>query len=318
MKIGIDLGGSHMSGGIVENEKILNQKGQDIKDKNDIENVIIEGIKNLIKEILEGEPKESIEKIGISAPGIISDGKIIKSPNLDLHDFDLIKRLKEFYPNIEITIRNDGKCAALAEKKYGVLKDVEDAVFMNIGTGIGGAVFINNTLLVPKKSEGFEIGHMIIEKNGVQCTCGKKGCFERYASIRYLKELVRNRLNLNEITGRELREIVENNPESLKDIIDEYIENLCVGISNVIDIFEPQVICFGGSFANYEKIIIEPLKSKLLEPGRLFSKSVLPEFKMATLGNDAGIIGSVIGDGENGNSCNSTTAGISQGDGENG
>lgn len=204
-------------------------------------------------------------------------------------------KIKKIYPNYEITLINDGKAAAMAEKKYGCMKEYKDAVFMNIGTGIGGAVFMEDKLLQPKKCAGFELGHMIIEKNGKQCTCGKKGCFETYCSIRNLKEQVKSKLKIVEnISGKELRKLVEEKPEETESIIDEYIANLSIGISNIIDIFEPQIICFGGSFANYESIILDKLRKKLQEPGMLFSKSNLPELKMAVLGNDAGMIGAVI------------------------
>ena len=222
-------------------------------------------------------------------------GKIVKAANLNLYNFELVEKLKDTFPKIEITLRNDGKAAALAEKKYGCMKDYNDAVFINIGTGIGGAVFMEGKILEPKKSAGFELGHMIIEKNGKQCTCGKRGCFETYCSIKNLKEQVKNKLDIEgSISGKELRRIIEEKPEETLDVLDEYIEDLSIGLSNIIDIFEPQIICFGGSFANYESIILGKLEERLRRPGTLFSKSSLPEIKMATLGNDAGIVGAVI------------------------
>ena len=293
MKIGIDLGGSHISAGIVRNGEILKQVGQDIDKKDDIENLIINGISNLIKE-LTNESNEKIEKIGISAPGIIANNKIVKATNLNLYNFDIIERLKALYNIFDITIKNDGKSAAIAEKNFGTMKGFKDAVFINIGTGIGGAVFIDNKLLVPEKSAGFELGHMVIEKNGKQCSCGKRGCFEAYCSIKCLKECVKNKLDLrSNITGKELREIIEVKENKVESILNEYIDNLSIGISNIIDIFEPQVICFGGSFSNYEQFL-DRLKQKLQEPNKLFSLSKFPEFVMASLGNEAGVIGAVL------------------------
>ena len=297
MKIGIDLGGSHVAVGIVENGKIQKHLEKDIVEKRQIENVLVEDILNLIKALLDNNKlEENIEKIGISAPGIIHNDTIVKASNLNLYNFNLISKLKENYPKTEINIRNDGKCAAIAEKKYGSMQNYSDCIFMNIGTGIGGAVFLNYKLLEPKKSSGFEIGHMVIQKDGKLCTCGKKGCFEAYCSIKALKNQVLEVLGKEEnITGKELWNLLKYNDknEKIENLLDEYAENLATGISNLIDIFEPEIICFGGSFIHYELWIMERLMKKLQEPNRMFSRSKLPQMSMAVLKNEAGIIGAV-------------------------
>ena len=261
MKIGIDLGGSHVAVGIVENGKIQKHLEKDIVEKRQIENVLVEDILNLIKALLDNNKlEENIEKIGISAPGIIHNDTIVKASNLNLYNFNLISKLKENYPKTEINIRNDGKCAAIAEKKYGSMQNYSDCIFMNIGTGIGGAVFLNYKLLEPKKSSGFEIGHMVIQKDGKLCTCGKKGCFEAYCSIKALKNQMLEVLGKEEnITGKELWNLLKYNDknEKIENLLDEYAENLATGISNLIDIFEPEIICFGGSFIHYELWIME-------------------------------------------------------------
>ena len=161
MKIGIDLGGSHIAVGIVENDKIICKKEKDFveEDRKDIENVI----KNVIIEFIEKNLKESntelssIEKIGIAAPGTVKNGVIIKAENLGIINFELIKMLKNYFNYEKITLNNDAKCSALCEKRYGNLQNYEDAVFICLGTGIGGAVFLNGELLKPKNYSGFEI-----------------------------------------------------------------------------------------------------------------------------------------------------------------
>lgn len=297
MKIGIDLGGSHVAVGIVENGKIQKHLEKDIVEKRQIENVLVEDILNLIKALLDNNKlEENIEKIGISAPGIIHNDTIVKASNLNLYNFNLISKLKENYPKTEINIRNDGKCAAVAEKKYGSMQNYSDCIFMNIGTGIGGAVFLNYKLLETKRSTGFEIGHMVIQKDGKLCTCGKKGCFEAYCSIKALKNQVLEVLGKEEnITGKELWNLLKYNDknEKIENLLDEYAENLATGISNLIDIFEPEIICFGGSFIHYELWIMERLMKKLQEPNRMFSRSKFPQMSMAVLKNEAGIIGAV-------------------------
>lgn len=297
MKIGIDLGGSHIAAGIVENGKIQKQVEKDIIEKKQIEIIIVKEITNLINILLdESVTKEQIEKIGIAAPGVISKGTIVKASNLNLYNFDLLSKLKEIYPETELSLRNDGKCAAIAERKYGSMQNYSDGIFINIGTGIGGAVFLNYKLLETKRSTGFELGHMVIQKDGKVCTCGKRGCFEAYCSIKSLKKQVSEILGKKEnITGKELWNLLKNSSknEEIEKLLDEYTENLATGISNLIDIFEPEIICFGGSFVHYELWIMERLMQKMQEPNRMFSKSPPPKMVMAALKNEAGIVGAV-------------------------
>lgn len=127
MRIGVDLGGSHVGIGLVDGDKIIDIKDRIFtrQDRVDIETTIVENIKNLINELLEENNLNinQIESIGIASPGTISHGVIVKAGNLNLKDFKLVERLKEFF-EIPIHMRNDGKCAALAEKVYGSMKDL--------------------------------------------------------------------------------------------------------------------------------------------------------------------------------------------------
>ena len=177
MDIGIDLGGSHIGVGLIDGSELKNtvDKFFTEEDRKNIENAILKNIDELINNILNQNSLllNNIQKIGVSTPGTVVDGKI-RATNLGLEFFNLKKALEERY-NMQIKIRNDGKCAALAEKKYGVMKDYDDCVFVNIGTGVGGAAFIGGKLLEPKRFSGFEFGHMTIEKDGILCTCGKRG-----------------------------------------------------------------------------------------------------------------------------------------------
>lgn len=290
MKIGIDIGGNHIGIGIIENDKIVQKKEIDItkKDRENIEKNLINKITTCIKSF---NDVNNIDKIGICSCGTVGEGKIIKATNLKLFDYPIVDLLKKEYPNSNITIKNDAKCAAIAEKMYGSLKNYENAVFLTIGTGIGGACFINGKLLEPKKYPGFEIGHTVIKVGGRDCSCGQKGCFETYASIEALKKEVKNTYNIKEeITGKQLLDIIiKEKDEKMKQLIEEYTEYLSIGISNIINLFEPEVICIGGSFVYYKEIILEKVQEKLY----LFNQDQKPNIIIAKLQNDAGIIGAV-------------------------
>lgn len=300
LKIGIDLGGSHIETGLIEEDKIVDQIDKNFvnKDRKNIRKVIVETAIQMINKILENNnlTKKDIEIIGIASPGIISKKTIVKATNLSLEEFCLCEALEEAL-GINTQIRNDAKCAALAEKKYGSLKNYEDAVFVGIGTGIGGAVFLNGQLLEPDRNEGFEIGHMIIEANGRPCSCGKRGCFETYASIRALKQRVTNILGISsDISGQYLREnlLILDNKE-VQDEVESFLNYLKIGLGNLIDIFEPEAICLGGSFAYYEgNPILDRLREKIKESDATFTNSKTPDILTAHFKNDAGIIGATI------------------------
>ncbi len=300
MKIGIDIGGSHVGVGLVDRAgKIILKKEKDLVaalQKKDYNEILINTIVNLITNILdEGKIDISqIELIGIAVPGTVSDTEIIKAENLHIRNFDIVSEINKYF-NIPIQLRNDAKCAAVAEKMYGSLEKYEDAVFLTIGTGIGGAVFMGDKLLKPKQYEGFEIGHMIIKKGGIKCNCGNLGCFERYASIRVLKEKI-SKLYKKDISSIELKEILLNmsKNEKVQRIVEEYIDNLSIGLANLINIFEPEVISIGGSFVYYKEQLIDMITLKIKNENLLFNDRSIPKIVTAKLKNDAGIVGSVV------------------------
>lgn len=297
MKIGIDLGGSHIGIGVInENGEILEkiETDLDIRSLNNeinnieefIEKYLTDNVKNFIK-------KYEIEIIGVASPGTPKDGKITTLVNLGINELNITQILNKVC-NIPIVIRNDAKCAGLAEKIYGSLKPYSDAVFICLGTGIGGAIFVDNQLLTPKRNPGFELGHMIIERDGKLCNCGKKGCFETYCSMKRFKNKLIELLELPKTTtAQELLEILKERKqeEAVKNMVNEYLDDLIVGISNIIDIFEPEAICLGGSFVYFEEVLYEELIKKYYEKRYVFNKQNIPDLKLAILGNDAGIIG---------------------------
>lgn len=204
--------------------------------------------------------------------------------------------------NNKIILRNDAKCAAMAEKVYGAMKDYKDGVFLCIGTGIGGAVFMDGKLLEPKRYSGFELGHMVVNKGGRLCTCGKRGCFETYASIKSLKTKVTETLDIDsDISGEYLRETIlkqevfEKKNEAVIQDLELFLDYLQTGICNLIDIFEPEIIVLGGSFSYYENNpIFDMLVNKINAPKTTFNEGEKPKIVTAEFKNDAGIIGATL------------------------
>lgn len=296
MKVGIDLGGSHISIGIIDKNNLIIEKiekrlmSKDKKNiKESIENFIIENVQQLKK-------KYDILEIGIAVPGTVTEKIIVKSVNLGVENYPLADILEKKI-KLPIKMKNDAKCAALAEAKSGTLREYKRTVFLTLGTGIGGAVIIDNHLLDTGELPGCEFGHIIIQKDGIPCNCGKKGCFEKYASMKAFKNNLREALGLDEKTkGEELLDIIRKNPddEKIKRIVKEFIEYLSIGISNLINIFEPEAVGIGGSFVYFSDILLEELKQNILEKEYLFNKREDLVIVPAVLGNDAGILGSVL------------------------
>lgn len=302
MKIGIDLGGSHIAIGLVDdNLEIIEKRTYYMNDRKSqlLEDYIVNSIKDGIKAIIKSADikLEEIEQIGIAVPGNPKNGCIKNVVNLQIEEFNIAERLSNTFENVPIKLENDGKCAAIAEKYNGALKEYKDCVFLCIGTGIGGAAFINDTFLKPVRNSGFEFGHMIIKKDGEKCKCGNNGCFEAYCSKRKFKEEMQKILKIDEYVGaKELTDKIEENLEkkAVKELLEEYIDNLAVGISNIINILEPEAICIGGSMSHYEDLILNKLREKINNGEYLFNKENAPKIIVAKNGNDAGIIGATL------------------------
>lgn len=290
MNIGIDLGGSHIGVGLVDkNNEIIAKKEHDWiqEEKDTFFESIEKKSKEMIKEIILENNVSRIEKIGIGYPAAnIVDG-IVTKKGIKL---DLPSILSQEF-EVPVYLKNDVKCSALCEKTKGNLKEYDNCLFMTLGTGIGGAYFYKNELVTPNKYQGFEIGHMVIEKDGRGCKCGQKGCFEQYASMRVFRKEIEGLFNIEKLTSYKMFEILESKEklDEVNKIIDRYVENLCIGICNLINIFEPDCICIGGSFAYYALIFIDKLKSKIKESYN--NREELPEILIAKYANDAGIIG---------------------------
>lgn len=306
MKIGVDLGGSHIGIGLVDGENIIATLDKILtrEDRVEIEKTIVNEITRMINELCQTQNVDlsSIESIGIAAPGTVSNGVIVKAGNLGVRDFRLKEELEKNF-SIPIKIRNDAKCAGLAEKVYGAMKDYSDGVFLCIGTGIGGAVFMDGKLLEPKRYSGFELGHIVLNKDGRLCSCGKRGCFEAYASIKSLKTKVTETLDIDsDISGQHLREVIlmdevfKKNNEAVKNDLEIFLDYLKTGICTLIDIFEPEVVVLGGSFSYYEgNPIYDMLLAKINEPKATFNDmGEKPAIKTAYFKNSAGIIGATL------------------------
>ena len=250
----------------------------------------------------------SIVGIGIGVPGPV-DGKgvVNKCINLGWGVFNISDALSDL-TGFPVKAGNDANVAALGEYWKGGGQGCDNMVFATLGTGVGGGIVIDGKVFSGHNHAGGELGHIVIEKGGVPCTCGRFGCWEAYSSATALIRMTKEKIaeceqsgratRMNEfvarsgkVSGRTAFDAMRAGDEAAKEVVDQYISYLAVGIGNIINVFQPEVISIGGGISNEKENLLAPLLS--LIPKESYAPDVIepPRIAIAKLGNDAGIIG---------------------------
>lgn len=300
--MGLDIGGTFIKGVIID------ETGKTVIE-GDIPTVCGEGIADSIETLADrlvlGANKvfSSLSGIGVCCPGQIEaeSGTLIFAGNLNLKNYPLGEILKQKL-GVPVKVCNDANAAALGEAKFGAGKNYSDSVLVTLGTGVGGGIVIGGKLFEGNKSAGAEIGHMVIERGGKKCNCGRRGCFEVYCSARALTEKTKQEMEedtssamwknytYDTADARTAFEYMDTD-RTAKKVADWYIERLACGLTNLANIFRPQVIMVGGGVSAQGSRLTVPLQEILNE--ELFGGiSYAPvEVKCASLGNKAGALG---------------------------
>lgn len=305
--VGIDLGGTNIVAGVVDEEYNIIAKAsvktncprpeKEIAD--DMAKTALQAVKNA------GLTIDDIEWIGVGTPGIAnsSTGVIERANNLGFFNTPMVKYISESIDK-PVFIENDANAAAYGEYVAGAAKGARNAVCITLGTGVGGGIIVDGKIYAGSNFAGAEIGHTVIEVDGAQCSCGRKGCFEAYSSatglIRMSKEAmaqfpesIMNKMaeEKGKVTARTSFDAMRAGDKAAKDVVDKYIKYLAAGITNTINIFQPDVLCIGGGVCNEGDPLLLPVKA-LVEKEDFANKSEKrTEVVIAKLGNDAGIIG---------------------------
>ena len=305
--IGIDLGGTNIKAGVVnENFEIIAKAStktlcprpaKDICD--DMAKVSIEACK------LAGISVDDIEWIGVGTPGIADNinGTIPYSNNLDFHDVPVRKYIQA-HINKPVYVANDANAAAYGEFVAGAAKGAKNAVCITLGTGVGAGIIVDGKILTGSNLAGAELGHMVIEVDGPQCTCGRKGCFEVFSSatglIRMTKEAaeadkssVLNKYFAEDgkFSARHAFMAMREGDKTGTEVVEKYCKYLAAGITNAINIFQPDILCIGGGVCNEGDPLLLPVKELVKKEVYTRMLSQNTEIVIAKLGNDAGIIG---------------------------
>lgn len=307
-KLGIDLGGTNIVAGVVdENYKIVaTAKRKTASPRptseivNDMAACALEAIENAHLE------KSDIEAAGVGSPGSINpvDGVVIRADNLGFFNARIVEMLKE-RTGIDFYIENDANAAAYGEFIAGAGKDTKDFVMVTLGTGVGGGVIIDGKIYTGFNYAGAELGHTVINMNGQMCNCGRQGCWEAYASatalIRQTKQAMIKYPNtvmwklcnndIKAVSGITAFDAMRAGDKVGKMVVEKYNEYLATGITNIINIFQPEMICIGGGVSKEGDNLIVPIKEFVDGENYARNNKEKAVIKAAELGNDAGIIG---------------------------
>lgn len=307
--IGVDLGGTNIVVGLIDEcGKIIKSISRATVKERGVE-LIFDDIFNMCNELIhEFDLNEStLGGIGIGIPGTIDDKNrvIIYSNNIKIDNFNVREYAKG---KIDFTVRmaNDADCAALGEVVAGSAKGCSDAIIVTLGTGVGGGIIINKEIFSGFYPGGAEVGHHIIEVNGRQCSCGNNGCFEAYSSATALILSAKNKAeenkdsllyklvdgDMNKMNAKIPFDADQAGDEAGHEVIEEYLDYLAVGIANLINIFKPEVILLGGGICKQGENLTGPLKSRINDLA--YAGDLRTEIKIASLGNDAGLIGAAM------------------------
>lgn len=248
---------------------------------------------------------ENIESIGIGTPGTANSetGIIEYSNNLGFLNLPVVELMQK-HINKPFYVENDANAAAYGEFIAGAAKGANDAVCITLGTGVGGGIIINGKIYSGFNFAGAEIGHTVIDPNGPECTCGRKGCFEVFSSATGLVRMTKEAMledkasvmwQMNEedgkVSARTAFNAMRAGDRAGKAVVDKYIRYLACGITNTINIFQPDILCIGGGVCNEGDPLLLPLKELVAKEIYTKNSAKNTEIVIAKLGNDAGIIG---------------------------
>ena len=308
MRIGIDLGGTNTAAAIVgPNGEIL--KRANLPTRADSAGSVLAGLSEVCGILI--SDTQTPASIGIGVPGTVNadTGEVIFTPNLPLKGVNITRELEKKYA-CPVYIGNDANCAALGEVVAGGAKGAQDAVLITLGTGVGGGIIIGGALHTGVSGAAGELGHTVIVAGGRACGCGRHGCLESYGSATGLVRTANEIIGMHresalweisggqsaKLNGRIIFEAFRAGDHAARLIVEQYIGHLAVGIGNIINILEPEMICIGGGISNEWESISEMLQTKVDAERFPHSSSASRQtiIVKAQLGNDAGIIGAAM------------------------
>jgi glucokinase len=309
--LGIDLGGTNIAVGLVNEEGKIIHKDSVPTLRERPYPLIIKDMALLALKVTKdaGVSIDRVSGIGVGSPGTpnCKDGILVYNNNLNFRNVPIRTEIQK-YINLPVYLENDANCAALAESVAGAAKGAQISVTVTLGTGIGGGVVIDGKIYSGFNFAGGELGHTVIMVDGEHCSCGRKGCWEAYASatalIRQTKKAAQENPNslINKLIDADLSKIdaktafdaAKQGDKTGELVVEQYIKYISEGLINMINIFMPEVLVMGGGVCKEGEYLLKPLR-ELIKQG-VYSKEDIPQTQLRTaqMGNDAGIVGAAM------------------------
>ncbi len=310
-RIGVDLGGTNISVGVVDGDFNIIGRGKMKTNTPRPAEEIFADIAKAVEMAIDdaGINMDEVISIGVGTPGTVNNetGTIEYANNLGFDNVPAKKMLEDLTGK-PCFFANDASCAALGEFYAGAGKGSKNLVAVTLGTGVGSGIVIEGKLFRGANSAGGELGHTVINVNGEPCNCGRNGCWERYASATALIAQTKAAMEQNpdskmwncaggkleNVNGRTSFDAMRMGDEAAKELVDKYTYYVAVGVINIINIFQPDVVCIGGGICNEGETLLAPVREFCYQ--ERYSKYSQNQAKIckAELGNDAGVIGAAL------------------------
>ena len=305
--IGIDLGGTTMTAGVV-NEACeivgkLTWPTRLPRPSKDLEKAMAELCRTVAGQC--GVSFSDVEYAGIGTPGSVNftTGFVGYNTNFGYYDWNLGPDMAALL-GCRVYVENDANAAAFGEYLAGGAKGYQDAVIITLGTGIGSGIIIDGKIFSGFNSAGAEIGHTVIVKDGRPCNCGRRGCWERYASSRALSEDTREAMrqdpdtlmwkiagDLDHVNAKTSFDAMEAGDATARKVVDNWIGYVACGVANVVNTFQPEVVCIGGGVSNQGEVLLAPVREYVKRETGNIACGKFTAIVACKLHNDAGVIG---------------------------
>ena len=306
--IGIDLGGTNVAAGLVnDGGKLLGKASVPCpRGAGAIADAIADAARLAAKKA--GREVSEARSVGLASPGSIDPerGVVLHAFNLGLDNVPLADMVTQRL-GLPTVLENDANAAALGEFVAGAGMGHRSLVAVTLGTGVGSGAVLDGKLYTGFNYAGMESGHMVIHRGGRACTCGRKGCWEAYASatglIRSAREAMETHPDsalwklaptLEDVDGKTSFDAAQGGDAVAQAVLDEYVEDLCCGLANLINVLQPEVLCVGGGVSRQGEALLGPVRAVL--DREEFTRDSTRRTKVCTaqLGNDAGIVGAAL------------------------
>ena len=311
MRIGIDLGGTSVKAALCADDGAILIK-QGVPTKTGDPDGLRADMKQLALALCAsgGVQPDEVESIGIGVPGSYDKPSCTLrfGTNLGMNDVCFAETFQPEF-GCAVQLDNDANCAALGEATAGAGKNVKNMLMVTLGTGVGGGIIINGKVYSGSNFAGGELGHTVIVVDGRPCTCGRHGCWETYASATGLIKTTKEHMkdapkdspiwtivdgDESKVNGRTAFDAMRAGDPVGKAVVDEYIKYLSVGLTDMINIFQPAILCIGGGICNEGETLLAPVRAFIDREQYAMNSTKKTKVCKAQLGNDAGIIGAAL------------------------